>query len=112
MNAFERGLSRRIPLEKAAGFFLGLKSHARPNQSEVALMKRAAALCKVAADEESVEGSHMTAPTPADVPQQQQYLSNELQGMQAEEQASVEYYRQLLEQMRGETSQAQERATQ
>lgn len=106
MNAFQRGLSRGIPLEKAGAFFVGLKSWQAPAPSELALMKRAA--------DESVSGedggSELASPTPAAVPQEQEYLANEAAGLEAEEKASVEYYQGLLQQMRGETAAAQQEA--
>jgi len=151
MNAFQKGLSRGIPLEKAGAFFVGLKSWQAPSAGESALMKQAVAslatsksppvvkvaqvkapppavpqvksaslrfrlvanMLKQAADE-SVDtdggGSELSSPTPAAVPQEQEYLANEAAGIQAEEQNSVEYYQSLLQQLRGETSAAQQEA--
>lgn len=41
MDAFQRGLSRQIPLEKAASFFVGLKSWQPPSREDDELLARA-----------------------------------------------------------------------
>lgn len=158
MNAFQRGLSRAIPLEKAASYFVGLKgtrpniaedlplvkracaaelrqmSHQQPVHREVAAkppaslpdysqvksasirFKLQASLYKKAEDDTAAGdgdhggGSTLSSPTPAAVPQEQEYLANEAAGLEAEEQNSVEYYQNLLQQLRGETAAAQEQA--
>lgn len=154
MNAFQRGLSRSIPLEKAASYFVGLKGTPRTNVAEdLALVKRASAgmlppvkpVVKVAskppvskpdfshvksaslrfkllanmhkqadesgaADGDHGGGAELSAPTPAAVPQEQEYLANEAAGQEVEEQNAVEYYQGLLQQLRGETAAAQEQA--
>jgi hypothetical protein len=121
MDAFQRGLSRAIPLEKAASFFVGMKTWQRPSAEQLSMAKQAAesALAsplerfrKIAAEQEEPiqEGASMSSPTPARVPEQSEYLANEAQGLEAENTAAVEYYQQLLEQLRGETAQAQQAA--
>lgn len=69
---------------------------------------------KKAAEDTSTDGggSELSAPTPAAVPQEAEYLANEAAGQQAEEANAVEYYKSLLEQLRGESAAAQEQAQQ
>lgn len=121
MDAFQKGFSRPIPMEKAASFFVGLKTWQPPSASRLAEVKQAAARVlesplerfrKIAAEnEEPIQpGAAMSSPTPNRAPAQGEYLANEAQGLDAENTASVEYYQGLLEQLRGEAAQAQQAA--
>jgi len=123
MDAFQRGFSRGIPLEKAASFFVGMKSWQQPRPSTLAVAKQAAAQVldspltrfrKIASEnEEPVQsGAAMSTPTPDGVPAQDNYLANEAAGLEAENTASVQYYQGLLEQLRGESAESQQRAEQ
>lgn len=142
MDAFQRGLSRPIPTEKAAAFFVGLKSWQQPAPEDDQLMaecihkvaaerprlsdqypagergvhrksKTASLLAqfrKIAAEESTHGSGEMSAPAPQDATEQ--YLANEAQGMAAEEQGSVQYYQQVMGQLRGQLAQVQEQAGQ
>jgi len=121
MDAFQRGLSRPIPLEKAASFFVGMKTWQQPAPVHARGMKKAAAQSmelpldrfrKVAAEnEEPIQpGAAMSSPTPNRAPAQEEYLANEAQGLEAENNSAVEYYQSLLEQLRGEAATAQQTA--
>jgi hypothetical protein len=137
MDAFQQGLSRGIPAEKAASFFVGLKSwqplsheddvlmaecikQAAIEQSP-ALRKQAAlerlALIKRAAEESTHGGGDMATPTPVDEESpggspEQAFLANEQAGMAAEEQNSSAYFQQLLGTLREELAQKTEEAQQ
>lgn len=63
MNALERGLSRPIPLDKAASFFVGLKSFGRPSPEDDALM---AECVKQAAADRAPQKVPLTEEAPAD----------------------------------------------
>jgi hypothetical protein len=121
MDALQRGLSRPIPLEKAASYFVGIKTWQPPSPAQLQVMKQAAAQSmespldrfrKIAAEnEEPIQpGAAMSSPTPAGVPEQNSYLTSEAQGLEAENNTAVEYYQQLLDQLRGEVAQAQQTA--
>ena len=161
MNAIERGLSRGIPLEKAASYFIKLKNFGGTSVQEDAKLaaeciKQAAAdqppqktplaeeapadaaqvdpqpflnvksaslrfrllasMIKRAADEtpSSADASDasIASPTPAAVPQQDEYLANEMAGMEAENAQALQYYQQRLEEARAEAAAAQEQAQQ
>lgn len=133
MDAFQRGLSRPIPLEKAAAFFLGLKSWQRPSQEDAALMAAAekvasspeharmaelrarlkVAAAKLAEDTVLTDNkAQLSSPTPAEVPAEADYLENERLGLEAEEQIGLAYYQQQLQAARAETAAANERAQQ
>lgn len=137
MDAFQRGLQRGIPTEKAASFFVGLKSwqplapeddvlmaecikQAAADVSpaiKVAGLRQRLASIKQAAEESSHSNGAMSSPTPAEgmdeaavSSPEQEYLANEQAGMAAEEQGSVAYYQQVMSQLREQLSQAQEAA--
>lgn len=63
MNAIERGLSRSIPLEKAASYFVGLKSWCRPSQADDELM---AECVKQAAADRAPQKAPLAEEAPAD----------------------------------------------
>lgn len=63
MNAIERGLSRPIPLDKAASFFIGLKSFGRPSQEDDELM---AECVKQAAADRAPQKTPIAEEAPAD----------------------------------------------
>lgn len=137
MDAFQQGLSRGIPAEKAASFFVGLKSwqplsheddvlmaecikKAAMEQSP-ALRKQAAleriAHIKRAAEESTHGGGELASPTPVDEESpggspEQAFLANEQAGMAAEEQNSSAYFQQLLGSLREELAQKTEEAQQ
>ncbi len=73
-----------------------------------------AAMTKRAVDEtapsEDASDASMASPTPAGVPQQDEYLANEMAGQEAENAAALQYYQQRLEEARAETAAAQETA--
>lgn len=139
MNAFEKGLRRGIPLEKAASFFCGLKTGGRPMAAEddallAAAIKQAAdptpvpappppgmkeasakfdqlvQLYKCAGDDGMPASSDaLTAPT-GKKDDPQSYLANEAEAQAAEDQGSVAYYQQQLQMLREETAMANQRA--
>lgn len=137
MDAFQLGLSRGIPAEKAASFFVGLKSWQPLSPEDDALMaecikqaaieqsptlrKQAAlerlALIKRAAEESTHGGGEMATPTPVDegapgASPEQTFLANEQAGLAAEEQNSSAYFQQLLGGLREELAQRTEEAQQ
>lgn len=63
MNAIERGLKRPIPLEKAASYFVNLKSFARPSQEDDELL---AACVKQAAADQAPQRAPLAEEAPAD----------------------------------------------
>ncbi len=63
MNAIERGLKRPIPLEKAAAYFVNLKSFARPSQEDDELL---AACVKQAAADQAPQRAPLAEEAPAD----------------------------------------------
>ena len=50
-------------------------------------------------------GAAMASPTPADVPEKENYLANEQAGLEAESTAAIDFYRQKLEEARAQTEQ-------
>lgn len=137
MDAFQQGLSRGIPAEKAASFFVGLKSWQQLSPEDDRLMaecikqaaiqlsptlrKQAAleriAQIKQAAEESTHGGGKMSTPTPVEegVPgesPEQAFIANEQAGLAAEEQNSSAYFQQLLGSLREELAQTQEQAQQ
>lgn len=105
MDALTRYLvaDRIIPLEKAASFFVDLHSWQRMSGEDDELY----AQCIKQAGEEA-EDAVLPSPATSDVEGLQEFLAREQEGQAAEEQNSVEYYRQLLEQMRSELSATQQ----
>lgn len=129
MDAFQLGLSRPIPLEKAAAFFVGLKSWQPLSPEDDALMaecirKEAALLVrptvgalraqlhKIAAEAGAApsDGAALASPTPPagvdDV--DAAYLQQEQEARAAEEQNASTYYQQILGNLRQELAQLQE----
>lgn len=127
MNAFEKGFQRGIPLEKAASFFIGLKSGGRPLPPEDdALLAEAVKTAAVQSVEKTAaqrfdelvlqiklagedgmpaSSDALTSPTPGKT-DPDAYLANEQEAQGEEDQQSVAYYQQRLEEMRAQTAQA------
>src|SRR6478735_4849651 len=131
MNAIEKGLRRGIPLEKAASFFIKLKYDGRQMSAEddaimAESIKQAAAtptLKEASARFDALVGQFKTAgedgmpansealPTPAAGDKDPAgYLQTEMDAQAVEDQASVAYYQQCLEKLRGTTAEAVQRA--
>jgi hypothetical protein len=142
MNAIEKGLRRGIPLEKAASFFINLKSGGRQMSAEDdALMaaaikqahvappvvpappppppslKEASARLdaligkyKTAGEDGMPAGSEALAAPKTDSKDPAGYLQAEMDAQAVEDQNSVAYYQQCLEQLRLSTAEAEQRA--
>jgi hypothetical protein len=140
MNAFEKGLRRQIPLEKAASYFINLKHGGRQMSHEddallAAAIKQAEATpapavpppppalkmaqarfdalvgkYKLAGDDGMPEGAE-ALPAPATEDKDPAgYLQAEMDAQAVEDQNSVEYYRQCMEKLRATTAEAEQRA--
>lgn len=134
MNAFEKGLRRGIPIEKAASFFYDLKHKGRVMAPEddalmaesvkqaamtLAPVKTAAqrfddivASCKTAGDDGMPAGADaLPSPQPGKSQDPSEYLANEQAAQEGEDSASLLFYQQKLEEARAQTAQdAQEKA--
>lgn len=138
MNAFEKGLRREIPFDKAASYFINLKHGGRMSAEDDAIMaaavKQAAAppvvpappppsLKEASARFDALLGKYKTAgedgmpagtealPAPnAGIKDPAGYLQTEMDAQAAEDQGSVEYYQHCLQELRLSSEAAEQRA--
>lgn len=115
MNAFDKGLRRGIPFEKAASFFVNLKNFPLHGENDALMAECVKTAARKLAEEDSMpaEADSLTPPTSQskkDAPSE--YAANEAAAQEATDTNAVSYYQQVMEGLRAELEQSQQAAQQ
>lgn len=115
MNAFDKGLRRGIPFEKAASFFVNLKNFPLRGEDDALMAECVKTAARKLAEEDSMpaEADSLTPPTSQskkDDPSE--YIANEAAAQEATDTNAVSYYQQVMEGLRAELEQSQQAAQQ